>query len=610
MNNSEPEIMIENNKKYYAYVTMMTDIKYLPGALVFAESLNKLGSLTDIVIMITQNISDDIKELLKRYYTHIIIINTIKSVDIIFNKIHSMRLIEYKKIILIDIDAIILKYPDNLFTLETPAGVQIPANTKIFTDINKKDNYIRWFDNNKDYKNIYSGLLLLEPNLNKYEEILIDINKKRYNSFKDLCNNLDNYYNNITNIESKYVGICSYLDSWDDLYGLQYIGDKPFFYESKFPIEERIERNDNKLWFYYYRLITIKNDDLYFLENKMLKEVNILSKYYLNNISRNIITINRLLKDKINTKTHDKYKTRLNKIFKTTLINKNLEYYYINITREYEILNLLYIQEDLLKNTNINYKIIKKEKNEDLLRKYIITNDKVNIIFMIDNLNSEIDNLNVDIIKKNIIFKKDYKLDSEQLKNILYNVDTTYVYEERFKTFSKNYKDNKIILRLIIFELPVDYKFNFKNDNNLKIFQNIISKLKIVSIFFNDNSLKKVLDNSINFQEKYKNIFENLKYQSLLKWIYNNYTGDKIEKLLVLEHINIEDNNTKYILIDNNKYDNEISIKIILNKKLFFIDFINSNSVLFKNKYKLYKKYINDNMKNIYCIDGINFINL
>ena len=220
---------------------------------------------------------------------------------------------------------------------------------------------------------------------------------------------------------------------------------------------------------------------------------------------------------------------------------------------------------------------------------------------MIDNLNSEIDNLNVDIIKKNIIFKKDYKLDSEQLKNILYNVDTTYVYEERFKTFSKNYKDNKIILRLIIFELPVDYKFNFKNDNNLKIFQNIISKLKIVSIFFNDNSLKKVLDNSINFQEKYKNIFENLKYQSLLKWIYNNYTGDKIEKLLVLEHVNIEDNNTKYILIDNNKYDNEISIKIILNKKLFFIDFINSNSVLFKNKYKLYKKYINDNM---------NFINL
>ena len=111
------------------------------------------------------------------------------------------------------------------------------------------------------------------------------------------------------------------------------------------------------------------------MENKTLKEVNILSKYYLDNISRNIITINRLLKNKINTKTHDKYKTRLNKIFKTTLINKNFEYYYINITREYEILNLLYIQEDLLKNTNINYKIIKKEKNEDLLRKYIITND-------------------------------------------------------------------------------------------------------------------------------------------------------------------------------------------------------------------------------------------
>ena len=233
MSNFEPEVMIENNKKYYAYVTMMTDIKYLPGALVFAESLNKLGSLTDIVIMITPNIEDDIKELLKRYYTHIIIINIIKNVDIIFNKIHSMRLIEYKKIIIIDIDAIILKYPNNLFTLDTPAGVRIPTNNKIFTDINNKDNYIKWFNDNKYYKNIYSGLLLLEPNLNKYEEILIDINKKRYNSFKDLCNNLDNYYNNITNIESKYVGICSYLDSWDDLYGLQYIEDKPFFYESK-----------------------------------------------------------------------------------------------------------------------------------------------------------------------------------------------------------------------------------------------------------------------------------------------------------------------------------------------------------------------------------------
>ena len=600
----EPEDMIRSdNSRNYAYVTLMTDMKYFAGALVLAESINKLGSQTDIIIMITREINKEIEDLLKRYYTKVIIINKIDGVDVKFNKIQGLKLTEYKKILLIDIDAIILKYPDNLFTLEEPAGVRIPKDTSIFFDKNKEKEYKEWFKDNDGYENVYSGLLLLKPDNEKYKYFEEKIKKDEYSSFKDLANKLDKEYGRLSNISGKFVGICSYMDDWNNLYGLQFTGDKPFFYESNEKIEDRSKREDNKLWFYYYRMIIEKNSDLYFLENKELKEVNELSRYYLSNLGRNIIKINRLLKEKINTKVDDKYKTRLNKIFKTTKINKNYDYYHIEISREYEI-NVNYSNDELI-NTDINYEILKNKKKYELIDKYLITSGKVVIFFIIGDKEKGTKNNDYleNIIKEEIIILK-----KESLINFLMNVDTTYVYEERKKNLEKYYKLDEYYLRILTLEFNDEQEFKIRNKWNLKIFQNVNEKLKILSIINNKNSLNKVFNLEINFIERYENILENLKYQSLVKWIYNNYTGDQIDKIEIIK-MNINED-IEYLVIDNNEYSNEISVRIIINKKLFFIDIIFSQSVFFKSKYKEHEKLIDENKKNIYKIDGLKFIEL
>ena len=598
----EPEDMIsKDNKRNYAYITLMMDVRYLPGALVMAESINKLGSQTDLVIMITEEIVSEIEDLLKRYYTKVIRINKIGKVDIKFNKIKSLKMVEYKKIILIDIDAIIIKYPDYIFTLEEPAGVRVPINTDIFYDKNKKEEYKSWFNNNRGYEGIYSGLLLLKPDKNKYQDLKKRIKNMEYKNFKDLVNKLGMK----TNIDPRFVGLCSYMEDWNNLYGLQFTGDKPFFYESDTKIESRSLREDNRLWFYFYRLVLEKNSDLNFLENKELKEVNELMRYYVGNIGRNVIRINRLLKEKINTKVDDKYNNRLNKIFRTEKINKNYDYYHIDIGREYEITNINYKNDDII-NTDINYEKLKRLKLNDCIEKYFITSGKIVIFFLIDDREDLI--VKENNYKENVIKEYIFRLKKDSLINFLVNVDTMYVYEERINNFKKVYKNSEYYLRILILEFKVDQEFKIENKYNLKIFQNINEKIKILSILNDDKSIKKVFDIEINFIERYKNIKSNLRYQSLLKWIYNIYNGEQLENIKIVKNKNKEE--YEYLVIDDNEYSNEISVRMIINKKIYFLDIIFSKSVFFKNKYNRYSKLIEMNKENTYKIDGLKFIEL
>jgi len=234
--NLKNQIMYKTNgNKKYAYVCLLFDIKYLPGTLVLAESLKKACSFAELVILVNKN--TNIKDLLMRFYDKIIIIEENLYEEKKFNKFLAYNLIEYEKIIIIDSDAIILRYPDYIFSLDTP-GLCIINNQP------------------------YSGLILIKPDKSEYKKIVEETKTKNIN-YKEY---IKNKYINFTKIDNRFVGLDIENKDWKKLFGIQFINEKPFIYESKFSINERITFPNYNLWFYYYRKIINKNFDL--LEEK------------------------------------------------------------------------------------------------------------------------------------------------------------------------------------------------------------------------------------------------------------------------------------------------------------------------------------------------------
>ena len=544
----------ETGEKKYAYVCLLFDIKYLPGTLVLAESLKKACSLAELVILVNKN--TNIKDLLMRFYDKIIIIEENLYEEKKFNKFWAYNLVEYEKIIIIDSDAIILRYPDYIFSLDPPGLCKI---------------------NNQPY----SGLILIKPDISEYNKIVEEIKTKNIN-YKEY---IKNKYINFTKIDNRFVGLDIENKDWEKLFGIQFINDKPFFYESKFSISERIIMPNYNLWFYYYRKIINKNFDL--LEKKELVDVNELSKYYINNLSRQVNEINNILNNYIKSD-----KNKFNILFNTDKIKKNYELYHINDTFDYSNESIMYLNKyssDM--KTNID--------------KYSIISDNVSIILLINKSNNYINKED----EKNIIFKEDIDLNGFALKNVLFNINNKFVYKERKLLLDKKYKDNdQIIINLLYYETITSSGIK-NNNSDIIIISDTNTKLKVTSLLKNNNSLillNKGLINFLNFEQEHINI---LIYQSLIKWIYNKYSGDELDNLLVVEIIKENNNINKIILIDNNK-KKSIEQKKLLDSSLFFIEIIFVNSKIFINKIEKYRKDIINiiNDKYYYKIDGIKYV--
>jgi hypothetical protein len=71
---SDPETMInKSGSSKYAYVTlvMLGDL-YIAGAIVLAHSIRRCGSTVDLVVLVTPDVSDEGKGILRTYFTHVI----------------------------------------------------------------------------------------------------------------------------------------------------------------------------------------------------------------------------------------------------------------------------------------------------------------------------------------------------------------------------------------------------------------------------------------------------------------------------------------------------------------------------------------------------------
>jgi len=646
-----PEDMINSDgKKNYAYVIGLLNEKYISGSIVLVDSIHKLGSMSELVVVINKNFSDEGKEILKKFFDRIIEIE--EKYDFLIN-IEFLKLTEYKKVIVLNSNSLILKFPDHLFSLECPATIYLEDEI----ENNKKSEYI--YELAKQYKkycnccfhgskikdisivkNSKINFWLLEPNLKDYDFIKKNL-KKNLNEQQFL----QMYYkDDLIAINPIFMGLNG-LPNWSLLFGLTFVGEIPYVLESKIPIEERVKNENFQLWHKFYADILNRYPEL--LDLEILKETNYVSKFFINSLSRKNFSIKKILSEGLISSVSNIFKIKN---------PKNSYYYHINISKEYDNDAINYLFEDdfiqnmlndilkysnslywsnILKNIDVKNNLTDNSKsnkfNNELLKKFKLE-DKENIISYYSKINSNVSIILVITTEENeknfwldnnlisnILYKKYIEMSGIILKNILFNINQIYSYEERKNILDGLYSDyTNYKVQVLIYKTLIDsnLKGNFKD---IYIFSDTNSKLRACSILFNQNSLNKFLNKEINFMENKKlnnqtYIKNTLIFQSLKKWIYNNYDGNEIENVIVVSNFDFNQKKliTNVTLVDINVY-NEYDDYVIENfnrNKLYFLNTIFMSKI--SKKSKLYLKYeflienINDS-RFYYQLDGIKF---
>lgn len=384
----------KTNKCKYAYVTlvMLGDL-YIAGAIVLAHSIRKCGSKVDLVVLVTPDVSTEGKKILSMFFTHVIMIDYVnvpnwrtkrqphrKYLELVFTKFHIFNLVQYEKVLLIDADALVLKYPDHLFTLDAPAGCfledkeLIIAYDKDGNYVLPKDGELQWYKKYcktishgklipKEYTDrlktqfgnsgIGGGLMLLQPKLGELENIIKDVSR---GFMKHLVENKFvfpeqqylalRYSGKWTSMNPRFFGLQGF-PHWKVLYGLQYGGDKPFCIKSKIDISIRVQFPDFILWHEYYAEMTEANPDL--LKSPVLSEANEMKIFFNNPIKQQRMQINRI--DKVSSKSkHHISKNIISKIFNTDykhIHTKQSSYYHINRDSGYKETNLSPMYDDI-----------------------------------------------------------------------------------------------------------------------------------------------------------------------------------------------------------------------------------------------------------------------
>ena len=366
----------------YAYVTlvMLGDL-YVSGAIVLAHSIRKCGSNVDLIVLITPDVTEEGKSVLGMFFSHVIRINYVdihnwrskkhkKYLDLVFTKFHAFNLTQYDKILLIDADALVLKHPDHLFTLDAPAGCFL-ENKNMIISYDDDGNYIypekdklEWYEKmckccghgkkidksftnriKKNFMNsgIGGGLILLKPDGEELDRILDDLSKQPMKSLVEekfvwpeqqyLCLR---YSGQWTSINPRFFGLQGY-PHWKILYGLQYAGDKPFILSSKFDITERVKYPDFILWHYFFQEILEKYPHL--KSSKALHDANEINPFFFTYIQKHknehVKAYSRHVTAKYNTVATKEIINNLFHIDQKKINQDHLKYYHVDKNTDY-----------------------------------------------------------------------------------------------------------------------------------------------------------------------------------------------------------------------------------------------------------------------------------
>ena len=586
------EKYIKKNGQYnYAYVVMiLNDNIYANPGIIFAESLKKVGCLCDIVALVNNKINKDTLKLLKNFYNKIIEIDTIEInhknqiQNVILSKINIFKMTYYEKIFLVDVDTIIFNNLDNFFLTE---------------DKNVKTIYM------PDLKNY--GFILIIPSNDIYEKCVKLISKNRgelKNSSKpfELLLNLIFKPENIKKLDFKI----SY-DFYSNVDCIQYRKNKPFLMESNLSIEQRQHLDHFKVWFSYLTNIVNKYPEI--KDYECIGVSLQVSKYFLASLSRFIVDFVKSNKNKKITNITNIYGTNN---------YKNLDYYHLDITKEYTNKYIKYNTDtcdlkiflEYLESNRIDknkifmkyYKItstrllIEKLQNDDInllnifLNNYIKMFSNTFVIMNIDTSKKDINHNSIDIddLKNNLVFRKKFTLNKILLNNIIFNLYQNFTYNQRVQYITNLINKSKYNVVISIYELVGPINFNDQNSKlDLFVFNEQSSKIRLSSIFFNQNTI-----NNYNSKLNFLNIFDDesliinlslekimllIYLQTIKKYIFSVYSGEELNNLcLYWKKYN------EIILIDNNKHSIN-KIKNINKNKIFFVSIIFCELPKYKN---------------------------
>lgn len=583
---------IKNTGQYnYAYVVLIiNDDTYANPGIIFAESLKKLGCLSDIVGLIDNKISSETIELLKNFFNKIILIDTIKinnksSIqNVILTKINAYKLVEYDKICLIDVDTVFFTNPDTLF-LQTN---DIKDNTLYMADLT---NY---------------GFILIHPSINIYNkciQIITEYKNQLEKEPKPFEFVLNKIYSK-SNIKKLNYNIR--YDSYSLTDCIQYRVNKPFLMSSNLSIEERQRLDHFKVWFSYFTNILNKYPEI--KKYKCVNETIQVSKYFLSSLSRFVI---ELVKN--NKKTNQKL-MNVNNIYQFKNYN-DLDYYHLDITKEYttryikydidtyDVKSFLeYIDNNLLekytkntKHTTTMKELIEKLEKTDIKLLYYLINNYVKInpnVFATMELYSTTDTKQkfqpIQDLKNNVIYHQKHIMPNIVVKNIIFNLYQNFTYNQRIQEIIKKITNHEYTIIIYVYEMVspiIDYDYNSNLD--LFIFYEQGAKIRLSSIFFNPNTI-----NQYNMSSNMFNVFSSnneitnlnktqlitmIYLQTLKKYIYSVYLGDEINNLgLIMDDYN------KITLVDNNKHSVS-RIKSINSNKIFYIKILFAHSSQYKN---------------------------
>lgn len=308
--------------KKNAFVTfIIRNDSYLPGALVFAYALKLQETTSDLICIVSDNISEFAINTLKIIYDDVIVIDEVfvpherrherQDRPFLFSRFNAFRLgsdgdlgKKYEKIVIADCDVLPLYDYDSLFELHAPAGIinekkeycmeyvdgkyiipdsvylnsewiwhkvysDVPHGTLIPKEITDR------IKTDKDNMGVNASLYLFKPTMSMYESIMDDLAKeeviKEISSYNwpEMQYITDKLSGQWTNMDLRYSSFNGYPDI-EHIKGIHFAGLKPWSMKNK-SVKSFGKFDDYKLW--YYTFLKMCDDVEYVLENRKINRL-------------------------------------------------------------------------------------------------------------------------------------------------------------------------------------------------------------------------------------------------------------------------------------------------------------------------------------------------
>lgn len=270
------------------YVCVLSTENYLEGVLVLNENLKHFNSKYELLCLINEDLPSYISVLLDFFGIKYKVCRKIEFKNInednpywiyTFDKLNVFSLTEYKKIVYLDTDLLILKNVDELFDFE-PLSMVLD---KPFKDYFYNSGVMVLEPNMDDYNNLKALAIEYDDRgekvsdqdvINDYFNGRINEISQQYNCVRNVCDYLGSMcYDYICDDEFVKYGLIDFQFDVENPFILHYIGKlKPFMLNTYY--------DDDYSYFYFYFLAIVRREIFKFANNEADNLISIIIPVY------------------------------------------------------------------------------------------------------------------------------------------------------------------------------------------------------------------------------------------------------------------------------------------------------------------------------------------